>query len=44
MNVARFQKNLDDLHKYGLISGKVDARKHIDTSIVEEAKARLNIN
>jgi NitT/TauT family transport system substrate-binding protein len=44
MSVTRFQRNLDDLHKYGLISAPVDAKKYIDTSIVEEAKARLNIN
>ena len=44
MSVARFQRNLDDLYKYGLISGKVDAKSHIDTSIVEEAMGRLKIN
>ena len=41
MSVTRFQRNLDDLHKYGMISGPVDAKKHIDISIAEEAMARL---
>ena len=44
MSVARFQRNLDDLQKYGMISGHVDAKSHIDTSIVEEAMGRLKIN
>ncbi len=40
----RFQKNLDDLHKYGLLKDKVDASQYIDTSIVREAMARVHMN
>ncbi len=40
----RYQKNLDDLYKYGLIKAKVDANKYIDTSIVREAMARIHMN
>jgi NitT/TauT family transport system substrate-binding protein len=41
IDVARFQKNVDDLHKAGVIPGTIDAAKHIDTSIARDAAARL---
>jgi NitT/TauT family transport system substrate-binding protein len=41
IDLARYQKNIDDLHKAGLLSGTIDAAKHVDTSIAREAAARV---
>jgi hypothetical protein len=35
---------MDDLHKYGLVSAKVNAAEHTDTSIVREAMGRIQTN
>jgi NitT/TauT family transport system substrate-binding protein len=42
IDVARYQKNIDDLHKAGLLPGTIDASKHVDTSIAREAAGRLS--
>jgi ABC-type nitrate/sulfonate/bicarbonate transport system substrate-binding protein len=39
---ARFQKNVDDLHKLGVTPGTIDAKTVIDISIQQEALARVN--
>jgi ABC-type nitrate/sulfonate/bicarbonate transport system substrate-binding protein len=44
LDVARLQKNLDDLNKYGLLPAKVSASEHADISIVREAMARTRTN
>jgi NitT/TauT family transport system substrate-binding protein len=44
IDVARFQKNLDDLHRLGVTPGTIDAKKHIDSTIVEDALKRLKTN
>jgi ABC-type nitrate/sulfonate/bicarbonate transport system substrate-binding protein len=41
IDVARFQKNVDDLARLKVTPGTVDAKKYIDTSIVEDAVKRL---
>jgi sulfonate transport system substrate-binding protein len=41
IDVARYQKNVDDLRAAGLLTGTIDATKHVDTSITREAAARL---
>jgi NitT/TauT family transport system substrate-binding protein len=41
IDVARFQKNVNDLADAGVAPGKIDATKYVDTSIVKEAAARL---
>jgi NitT/TauT family transport system substrate-binding protein len=42
IDVARYQKNVDDLHREGLVPGTIDATKYVDTSIAREAAARLS--
>jgi ABC-type nitrate/sulfonate/bicarbonate transport system substrate-binding protein len=42
IDAVRFQKNVDDLHKLGVTPGTIDAKKVIDTSIQQEALARVN--
>jgi NitT/TauT family transport system substrate-binding protein len=42
VDVARFQKNIDDVHRAGLTSGTLEAAKYIDTSIAHDAAARLS--
>jgi NitT/TauT family transport system substrate-binding protein len=42
VDVARFQKNVDDLHKAGVTPHTIDAAKHIDMSLVREALARVD--
>ena len=41
IDLARYQKNIDDLHAAGLLPGTIDARKYVDTSIAEEAARRI---
>jgi NitT/TauT family transport system substrate-binding protein len=41
IDVARFQKNVDDLARLKVTPGTLDAKKYIDTSIVEDAVKRL---
>jgi sulfonate transport system substrate-binding protein len=41
INVERFQKNVNDLAAAGTAAATIDAKKHIDVSIVNEAAARL---
>jgi NitT/TauT family transport system substrate-binding protein len=41
INVERMQKNLDDLVTFGLLPGKVDAKKHVDPTIQRDALARI---
>jgi NitT/TauT family transport system substrate-binding protein len=42
VDVARFQKNVDDLHKAGVTPATIDASKHIDMSLVREALVRAD--
>jgi ABC-type nitrate/sulfonate/bicarbonate transport system substrate-binding protein len=42
IDIARFQKNVDDLHKLGITPGRIEAKRYIDTSIQQEALARVN--
>jgi len=37
------QKNIDDLHKEGVIPGTIDVVKYTDLSLVDEAKKRLGM-
>jgi hypothetical protein len=41
INIERFQKNVNDLAAAGTAAATIDAKKHIDVSIVDEATARL---
>jgi NitT/TauT family transport system substrate-binding protein len=41
INIERFQKNVNDLAAAGTAAATIDAKKHIDVSIVNEAAARL---
>lgn len=41
IDLARYQKNIDDLHQAGLLPGTIDASKYVDTSIAREAAARI---
>ena len=41
VDVARFQKNVDDMRAAGLIAASIDANTYVDTSIAREAAARL---
>jgi NitT/TauT family transport system substrate-binding protein len=41
IDLARYQKNIDDFHAAGLLPGTIDASKHVDTSIAREAAARI---
>jgi NitT/TauT family transport system substrate-binding protein len=38
---ARYQKNVDDLHRAGLLPGTIDTSRYVDTSIAEEAARRI---
>ena len=40
VNVQRVQRNLDDLNKLGVLKAKLDMKKYVDSSIVNEAAAR----
>jgi NitT/TauT family transport system substrate-binding protein len=40
---ALLQKNMDDLATIGLTPGTIDVKKHVDLSLVEEAKKRLGM-
>jgi NitT/TauT family transport system substrate-binding protein len=42
-DVALLQKNIDDLHKEGVIPGTIEVAKYADLSLVEEAKKRLGM-
>ena len=41
INEAALQRNVDELHKLGLIKTKLDVSKHVDNSISQAAAARL---
>ena len=41
IDLARYQKNIDDFHAAGLLPGKIDASKYVDTSIAREAAGRI---
>jgi NitT/TauT family transport system substrate-binding protein len=41
VDLARFQKNVDDLHKAGLAAGTIEAARYVDMSLAREALARL---
>jgi len=41
INVERFQKNVNDLAAAGTAAATIDAKKHVDVSIVSEAASRL---
>jgi NitT/TauT family transport system substrate-binding protein len=41
VNVARLQKNIDDLKGLGLLPASIDAAKVVDMSLAQEAAARL---
>ena len=40
-NVARLQKNIEDLNKLGVLPMTIDAKKYVDMSIAKEAAKRL---
>jgi NitT/TauT family transport system substrate-binding protein len=42
IDVARYQKNVNDLHQAGLVPGMIDATKYVDTSIAREAAGRIS--
>ena len=44
VDVARFQKNVDDMRAAGLITTSIDATKYVDISIAREAAARARQN
>jgi NitT/TauT family transport system substrate-binding protein len=44
INLDRYQKNIDDMHKYGLIPTTVDIKKHIDVTLSRDAAARARPN
>jgi NitT/TauT family transport system substrate-binding protein len=44
IDVARLQKNVIDLAAAGTAAAPIDVRSHVDTSIVDEAAARLKAN
>ena len=41
VNVARYQKNIDDLHKLGILPTTLDVSKYVDNSLAEEAAKRV---
>lgn len=41
VNVEALQRNVDELHKLGLIKSKLDIKPHVDNSIAQAATARL---
>ena len=41
VNVERMQKNIDDLNGMGIIKAQIDAKKHVDLSIAQDAAKRL---
>jgi len=41
INIERFQKNVNDLAAAGTAAATIDAKKHIDVSIVQDAASRL---
>jgi NitT/TauT family transport system substrate-binding protein len=41
IDVARLQRNVDAMAAAEVVPGKIDAAKHVDMSLVNEAKARL---
>lgn len=41
VNIKALQRNVDELHKLGLIKAKLDVSKHVDNSIAQAASARL---
>jgi NitT/TauT family transport system substrate-binding protein len=43
IDVALLQKNIDDLHRLGILPGTIDAKKHTDMSLIAEAKKRLGM-
>jgi NitT/TauT family transport system substrate-binding protein len=42
VNVARYQKNIDDLHKLGILPSTLDVSKYVDNSLAEEAAKRVD--
>jgi NitT/TauT family transport system substrate-binding protein len=42
VDIERFQKNVDDLHKAGVVPATIVAKNHIDMSLVREALARVD--
>lgn len=40
-NTGRIQKNIDDLVRLGILDGGIDAKKYVDTSMAQEAAARV---
>jgi len=41
INMDRYQKNIDDMHKYGLIPTSLEMKKYIDISLAQDAAARV---
>ena len=41
VNVARYQRNIDDLHKLGILPTSLDVSKYVDNSLAEEAAKRV---
>jgi NitT/TauT family transport system substrate-binding protein len=44
ISLDRYQKNVDDMHKAGLMPTAIDIKKYIDTSLAQEAAARVTAN
>lgn len=42
VNVARYQRNIDDLHKLGILPTTLDVSKYVDNSLAEEAAKRVD--
>jgi ABC-type nitrate/sulfonate/bicarbonate transport system substrate-binding protein len=42
VNVARYQRNIDDLHKLGILPTSLDVSKYVDNSLAEEAAKRVH--
>jgi NitT/TauT family transport system substrate-binding protein len=43
IDVELLQKNIDDLHRLGILPGTIDAKKHTDMTLIAEAKKRLGM-
>jgi ABC-type nitrate/sulfonate/bicarbonate transport system substrate-binding protein len=44
VDVARMQKNIDDIHRIGGLPATIDAAKYVDMSLAEEAWKRFQAN
>jgi NitT/TauT family transport system substrate-binding protein len=44
VDTQRYQKNIDDLHREGVMNVRVDIKDHIDMSLAKEAASRIVTN